>query len=132
MSDDSPNQPRAEDLPEVAIGKRRGFSIVWLIPLVATLIGAWLAYTTLTEMGPTVKIIFTSGEGLEAGKTMIKYKGLEVGKVEKVEFLDLEQIQATAKLDKGTEPYLTENTQFWVVRPRVGFGGISCLETLVS
>ncbi len=132
MSDDSPNQPRAEDLPEIAVEKPRGFSIVWLIPLVAALIGAWLAYTTLTEMGPTVKIIFTSGEGLEAGKTMIKYKGLDVGKVEKLEFLDLEQIQATAKLDKGTEPYLTENTQFWVVRPRVGLGGISGLETLVS
>ena len=132
MSDDSPNQPRAEDLPEIAVEKPRGFSIVWLIPLVAALIGAWLAYTTLTEMGPTVKIIFTSGEGLEAGKTIVKYKGVEVGKVEKVEFLDLEQVQATAKLDKGTEPYLTENTQFWVVRPRVGLGGISGLETLVS
>ncbi len=133
MPDERPDQSVLDELPEVEVASRGGFSIVWMIPLVAALIGAWLAYKTISEMGPTITITFNDGEGLVAGKTKIKYKAVEVGMVDTVEISeDLSQVVVTAKMHKKTEDHLTANTRFWVVRPRVGFTGISGLETLVS
>ncbi len=107
--------------------------MVWLIPIIALLIGAWLAYKTVSEMGPTITISFVDGSGLEAGKTKIKYKSVEIGHVETVEISsDLEGVMVTAKLRKKAEAHLNEGTKFWVVRPRIGTGGISGLDTLVS
>ncbi len=121
------------ELPPVAVEKRQHLSLVWLIPLIAILIGVWLAYKTVNERGPVVTISFKEGSGLEAGKTKIKYRAVEVGQIEKVEIKeDLSGVVVTAALVHGTEPHLTENTKFWVVRPRVGVGGISGLETIVS
>ncbi len=133
MKDEDPNSIDLEELPEVAVQKKRGISIVWLIPLVAALIGGWLIYKTLSEKGPTVTMTFEDGAGLEAGKTKIKYKSIEVGTVKSVHISpDLSHVVVTAEFSKQAEPHLTENTRFWVVRPRVGLGGISGLETLVS
>jgi len=73
-----------DEVPEVEVAARRGVSIVWLIPLVAGAIAIWLGYTTLQQKGPTVTITFANAEGLEAGKTKVKYKDVEVGLVEEV------------------------------------------------
>ncbi|MDG4554217.1 MAG: MlaD family protein [Candidatus Competibacter sp.] len=117
----------------VVVEKRSGFSIVWLIPLVAALIGAWLAYKTLSEQGPVITLAFREGTGLEAGKTKIKYKALEVGVVETVQFgPDLSDVIVTARMNKEVERHLGQDSRFWVVRPRVGLGGVSGLETVVS
>ena len=133
MTDDRTDYSSVEDIPEVKVASRGGFPVVWMIPLIAAGIGAWLAYTTISEMGPTITITFNEGGGLEAGKTKIKYKSVEIGVVEVVEISeDLSQVIVTATMDKATEPHLTSDTRFWVVRPRVGFSGISGLETLVS
>ncbi len=133
MSDDGPNLPGVEELPEIAVEKRGGIPIVWLIPLAAALIGVWLAYKTITEMGPTITITFKDGAGLEAGKTQVKYKAVEIGVVETVDISeDLSHVIVTANLSKGANAHLHENTRFWVVRPRIGFSGISGLETLIS
>ena len=133
MPDQPVDQSPLDELPEVAVATRGGYSIVWIIPLIAALIGGWLAYKTISEMGTTITITFNEGEGLEAGKTKIKYKSVDIGIVETVEISeDLSQVIVTATMRKETEAHLTANTQFWVVRPRVGFSGISGLETLVS
>ena len=133
MAEDRNDNSALEELPEVEVVSRGGFSVIWAIPVIAALIGGWLAYTTISEMGPTITITFNEGEGLEAGKTKIKYKSVEIGTVETVEISEnLSQVIVTATMDKSTEPHLTTNTRFWVVRPRVGFSGISGLETLVS
>ncbi|MFZ1745422.1 MAG: MlaD family protein [Nitrospirales bacterium] len=122
-----------EELPEVTVQKKRGISIVWIIPVVAALIGGWLTYKTISEKGPTVTITFEDGAGLEAGKTKIKYKSIAVGTVKRVDISpDLSNVIVIAEFSKQAEPHLTENSRFWVVRPRVGLGGISGLETLVS
>ena len=94
-----------EDLfPEVEIEKRKGISIIWLIPLVAALIGGWLAVKTITEKGPTITIAFKDGEGLEAGKTKIKYKAVEVGRVESIEISsDLTHVLVTASMNKSAD-----------------------------
>jgi paraquat-inducible protein B len=121
------------DVPEVAVKTRRGFSIVWLVPLVAAAIAGWLAYTTLTEKGPEITISFKTAEGLEAGKTKVKYKDVEVGMVDDVVLSDdLSKVIVSASMQKGTGPHLTKATRFWVVRPRLGAGGVSGLGTLVS
>jgi len=121
------------DVPEVAVKTRSGFSIVWLVPLVAAAIAGWLAYTTLTEKGPEITISFKTAEGLEAGKTKIKYKDVEIGKVDDVVLSDdLSKVIVSASMHKGTGPHLTKATRFWVVRPRLGAGGVSGLGTLVS
>src|SRR5262245_33003883 len=69
----------SDAVPEAEVKTSRGISIVWLVPLVAAAIGIWLAYTTLQERGPTITITFDNAEGLEAGKTKVKYKDVEVG-----------------------------------------------------
>ena len=123
----------ADAVPEAEVRTSRGISIVWLVPLVAAVIGIWLAYTTLQERGPTITITFDDAEGLEAGKTKIKFKDVEVGTVESVRISeDLKHIVVTAEMVKDAEAYLTEGTRFWVVSPRLGAGGVSGLGTLLS
>ena len=133
MKDSESNPGEGEDWAAVTVRKKGGISLVWIIPVVAALIGGWLTYKTLSEMGPTVTITFEDGAGLEAGKTKIKYKSIAVGTVKSVSIsADLSQVLVTAELNKQAEPHLTDKTLFWVVRPMIGLGGISGLETLVS
>ncbi|MDT3776711.1 MlaD family protein [Nitrospira sp. MA-1] len=133
MKDSEPNPGNFEELAEVTVQKKRGISIVWIIPVVAALIGGWLTYKTISEKGPTVTITFEDGAGLEAGKTKIKYKSIEIGTVKSVHISpDLSHVVVTTEFSRRAETHLTENSRFWVVRPRLGLGGISGLETLVS
>jgi paraquat-inducible protein B len=133
MLGDRHSTTELDDVPEVEVAARRGISIVWLIPLVAGAIAIWLGYTTLQQQGPTVTITFANAEGLEAGKTKVKYKDVEVGLVEHVTISDdLSKIVVIASMVKGADRYLNQGTRFWVVRPRIGAGGVSGLGTLVS
>ncbi|MGD2036756.1 MAG: MlaD family protein [Desulfobacterales bacterium] len=133
MSEQNSNEKETPEIPQAVVQTRRQFSIVWLVPLVAILIGGWLAYKGLSEKGPVVTITFESAEGLEAGKTKVRYKDVEIGLVDTIRFnADLSRVLVTAELVKETEPYLTENTRFWVVRPRVTASGVSGLGTLFS
>jgi paraquat-inducible protein B len=130
--------PKAQNPPpdgpaELLVEKSGGFSLVWLIPLVALLIGAWLAYKTFSEEGPTVTIVFKDASGLEAGKTKVKYKDVEVGKVETLRLSDdLQKVVVTAKMEKAVEAHLGGDSKFWVVEPQLGLGGVSGLDTLVA
>ena len=133
MSPENTNETEFQDLPEAAVQTKRQISIVWLIPVIAMLIGSWLAYKGLSEKGPTVTISFESADGLEAGKTKVKYKDVEIGQVETIRFnADLSRVLVTAELVKEAGPYLKENTRFWVVRPRVTASGVSGLGTIFS
>ena len=133
MSAENNNEMEFQDLPEAVVQSKRQISIVWLIPIVAVLIGGWLAFKGLSERGPTVTISFESAEGLEAGKTQVKYKDVKVGQVETIRFnADLSRVLVTAEMVKEAGPYLTENTRFWVVRPRVTASGVSGLGTIFS
>ncbi|MBL0713046.1 MAG: MCE family protein [Desulfosarcina sp.] len=128
--------PRDESSPpaaEAVIQHKRSISIVWIVPLVAVLIGAWLVFKAVTEKGPTITIAFETADGLEAGKTKIKFKDVDVGSVEVIDLAeDLSHVLLTVQMNKGTVPYLTEKTRFWVVRARAGAGQVSGLGTLFS
>ena len=130
---ETPHGPDIPEIPEaVAVPKsRRSLQLVWIIPIVAALVGGWLAVKTLLEKGPEITISFRTAEGLEAGKTKIKFKDVDIGMVKSVTFSkDLSHVIATADLVKEAEPYLVEDTRFWVVRPRISGGTVSGLGTL--
>ena len=132
---DRPHEPDAHDLPEaVAVPKRRFTpQLIWLVPIVAVLVGGWLAVKAVLEHGPTITITFKTAEGLEAGKTKIKYKDVEIGVVKRVTLSpNRKGIVATAELSKQAEEFLREDTRFFVVRPRITAGGVSGLGTLLS
>ena len=126
-------EPDLSDLPQADVKAKKQISIVWVVPIVAVLIGGWLAYKGLSERGPMVTITFESAEGLEAGKTLVKYKDVKIGEVESIRFnADLSLVIVRAELVKEAAPFLTEKSRFWVVRPRVTASGVSGLGTLFS
>lgn len=133
MRDDKP-ESESEEIPEAVVDtKTRRISIIWIVPLAAMLIGGWLVYKTVSEKGPQITIRFESAAGLEAGKTKIKHKDVDLGLVEKIELTeDLRHVIVTANLVKQAERFLSENTRFWVVRARVDVSGVSGLGTLFS
>jgi paraquat-inducible protein B len=133
MVEQNTSESRFKDAPEAVVKMKKQFSIVWLVPLVALLIGGWLAFKAISEKGPTITITFKTAEGLEAGKTKIKYKDVEVGQVESIDLSeDGSHVIVTAQLRKSSERHLTENTRFWVERARVGAGGAAGLGTLFA
>ncbi len=128
-----PRTGRNPEVPSAEVSGIRGISLVWIIPIVAALIGGWLAYKTLSERGPLVTIAFKKAEGVQAGETKVKYKDVVIGEVVSVDLSpDLTDVLVSARLDKGTAPYLTTRTRFWVERPRVTLQGITGLGTLVT
>ena len=108
-------------------------SIVWLIPLVTAIVGVWLIVSTLTDQAPTATIQFKTAEGIEAGKTRIKYKSVDIGLVEEIAFAeDFDNVVLTMSLNQGLEGFLRRNTRFWVVKPQLTVRGVSGLSTLLS
>ncbi|WP_300455495.1 MlaD family protein [Desulfobacula sp.] len=119
--------------PVPVIKNRSWPSVVWLIPLITALIGGWLIVKTISEKGPQIEITFKTAEGIEAGKTKIKYKEIEIGMVESVHFSkDFSHIILKADMEKGSAPFLRRGTHFWVVKPRLSLRGATGLNTLLS
>lgn len=132
---DSPQNPELSDIPEAVAEpkKRHSLQLVWLIPIVAAIIGGTLAVKTYLAKGPTISITFKTGEGLEAGKTKIKYRDVEIGTVSGITIAnDLSHVIVTAEVKKKVTPHLVEGTRFWVVRPRISGGTVSGLGTLMG
>ena len=118
---------------DAAINKKREFPLIWILPICALLVTGWLVYKTMSEKGPVITITFSSAEGLEVDKTKIKYLDVEIGKVTDIGInKDMKTIEVTAEMHKESSSYLTNNSQFWVVRPQVGLSGVSGLGTLMS
>jgi paraquat-inducible protein B len=133
MTTDTSEPAAATALPQARVVKRERWSIVWLIPLTALIIGAWLAYHAISQRGPTITIEFATASGLQAGKTKVKFKEVTIGQVTDIALSeDLETVLVTAELTQGAARYLTRETQFWVARPRVTASQVSGLETLLS
>ncbi|PCE32221.1 PqiB family protein [Burkholderia ubonensis] len=127
--------PDMPDIPEAVATTRSRWrmQLVWLVPIVAVLIGGWLAVKAVIEQGPTITITFRTGEGLEAGKTKIKFKDVDIGVVRSVVLsTDHKRVVATADISKDATTLLVDNTRFWVVRPRIAGGTVSGLGTLLS
>ena len=111
----------------------RSISAIWIIPLLALVLGVYMVVHNWMTKGPDIEIAFKTASGLEQGKTKIKYRNVTMGVIEKVSLnKDFDGVIATATLDRQALPLLREDTQFWVVTARVGLGNISGLDTLLS
>ncbi len=119
--------------PRIVRNRRPRLSLVWLVPLAALAIGASLIVRNYLETGPRIEIEFRTAEGLEPGKTEVRYKEVVVGRVQKVQLRENRQrVVATVQLERSAATLAVEDTSFWVVRPRIGAGGVSGLGTLLS
>ncbi|OUL98737.1 PqiB family protein [Variovorax sp. JS1663] len=122
-------------LADPRVVRRRNWlpSLIWLIPIVAALVGIALVARILVERGPEVVLTFKSAEGLEAGKTAVKYKDVQIGTVQTIRLAnDRSHVRVLVQLKKEAKSFTAQDTRFWVVRPRLDTSGISGLGTLLS
>ncbi|MHA6193084.1 PqiB family protein [Pseudomonas wadenswilerensis] len=125
----------SDDLPTARTRPASNWSAIWILPLIALVIGGWLGWQAYRESGVNIEVRFQSGEGIVANKTEVVYKGMPVGKVKSL-VLDAEGsntgVIATVEMNAAAEPHLRKGTRFWLVKPSVTLAGITGLETLVS
>jgi paraquat-inducible protein B len=121
-----------DDLPRARSSQRRDEdSVVWIIPILAAVVAIGIAIQRV--MSPTITIILKDAQGLEAGKTFVKYKDVNIGQVTSVKLSpDHSKVEVTAKIDKSAGGLMVEDAKFWVVEPRVTLSGVSGLSTLLS
>jgi paraquat-inducible protein B len=146
MADNVPHDPpdgAPHDMPVKGAGdvphavlvrrKRTHVSVVWIIPVLAAVIAFGIAIQRILAEGPTVTIVFSAGQGVEAGKTLLKYKDVKIGQVSSMEFLDhYSKVLVTARVTRSAAGLMVDGTRFWVVSPHIGLTGISGLSTLLS
>lgn len=131
MVENNSSSPAGE-AGEVVVKKSK-ISMVWIVPIVVLVLGATIVYKTIRDAGIPITLTFVSADGLEAGKTKIRYKDVDIGLVDSVRISDdATHVILGATLEKHAEKYLAETTRFWVVRPRVTLQGITGLGTLLS
>jgi len=127
MSEAPPTSP-----PRAALRRRR-FSAVWAIPIIAAIIAGYLGYRTLIEQGPVLTLSFETAEGLAAGQTQVKYKAVALGTVDSIDLSsDNSHVIVKVRMNNVGRRFLTSHARFWVVRPRFTPGDLSGLDTLVS
>lgn len=108
-------------------------STVWLIPLLAAIIGAWLLVQNARTKGPEITLLLDNAEGIEVNTTAVRILNVDVGRVTKIRLRDDQKgVEITARLNKDVEDLMREDTQFWIVKPRIDQNGITGLGTLVS
>ena len=131
-----PSPPAADGelpRPRIVEARRWHVSLVWLVPVVAIAIAASLLVRTVFLTGPRIEIEFASADGVEAGKTDVRYKEVVIGKVTAVSLRDdRKRVVVGVQLDRSAAGFAVEDTAFWVVRPRIGAAGVSGLGTLLS
>ncbi len=126
---DTPQQP---GMPQIKRGRVR-ISLVWLVPIAAALVGLSMVVHSWMSAGPQITVSFATAEGLEANKTQVKYKNVVIGRVTEIALSeDRTRVIATIELESAAQPFTREDTQYWVVRPRIGAGGVSGVDTLLS
>ncbi|WP_027803618.1 PqiB family protein [Paraburkholderia dilworthii] len=127
------NEPLAEPRDPVVTRSRWRLSLIWLVPLVAALIGVSMVIHAWLSAGPEITILFKTAAGLEAGKTTVKYKDVTVGTVSTVALSDDgSHVVASVSLDRSARSLARADSRFWVVRPRLGMTGVSGMDTLLS
>ncbi|RIX85359.1 intermembrane transport protein PqiB [Acidovorax cavernicola] len=132
---DRPAASAPPALPKPRVARRREWlpSLIWLIPIVAALVGVMLVAKILMERGPEIVLTFKTAEGLEAGKTAVKYKDVQIGLVQSLRLArDRSHVRVLVQLNKDAEGFTSADSRFWVVRPRLDTSGISGLGTLLS
>jgi paraquat-inducible protein B len=119
--------------PAPKVSRAPAFPLIWVVPLLAIAIGGWMGFRELHNRGPEITIDFADGSGVEAGRTVLEYKGVSAGTVESVKLKPgLEGVIIRLRLNRSAAPLASTGAQFWIVHPEIGFSGVRGLETLVS
>jgi paraquat-inducible protein B len=129
------NEPNLDDLPQATVvrKKRMRISIVWIIPILAAVVAIGIAIQRVLSEGPSITIVFKAAQGVEAGKTFIKYKDVNIGQVTAVQLSDdYAKVLVKAKIAKHAAGLMVKDSKFWVVEPRISLSGVSGLSTLLS
>lgn len=115
------------------ITERRGISKIWVVPLMALVLGIWMVYTYLDDKGTIITIVMPNAEGISPGKTQIKTRSVPIGLINEVHLTkDRREVEVTAEIEKRYDDLLTKDAQIWAVQPRIDQSGISGLGTLLS
>ena len=118
---------------QAVVKRKKGLSFIWILPIIAALIGAWLIYKGIVEAPIKVVINFESAAGISADKTKVLYKGIELGVVSAVALSpDQNTVDVTVEFDQEDKKLLLNTTQFWLVKPRLSLQGISGLGTVLG
>ena len=126
-------EPRAREEAPAVIKPPRKFSVVWVVPLIAAVVAAYLVYERAQQGGPRITIRFKDGSGLRAGQSLVKYRGVTVGEVRSISLSsDLQTVAVEARLDRSAAALAKKGTVFWIVRPEVGIASITGLGTIIS
>jgi paraquat-inducible protein B len=119
--------------PEAKVKAVKPVSKIWIIPIVTLFIALWMVYYQWSNQGPLITIEFSTATGLEAGKTKIKTLDVDIGVVKKIELTkDLSGVIVTARMNVNVTSLLHQDSQFWIVSPRVSLSGVSGLGTILS
>jgi paraquat-inducible protein B len=127
--------PGPDQLPQAVVvpPKRTRISIIWIIPILAAVVAIGIAVQRILSEGPSIIIVFTAAEGIEAGKTFIKYKDVNIGQVKAIRLTnDYRKVEVTAKIEKHAAALMVKDAKFWIVRPQISLSGVSGLSTLLS
>jgi paraquat-inducible protein B len=122
-----------EELPKARIRRRRIFRLVWVIPALALAVAVWLVWQHMRAIGPEIAIRFDDASGLRVGQTPINYRGVQIGEVIGIDLAeDRKQAVVRVRLHKSAAPIASEGARFWIVRPQVGWGSVTGLNTVLS
>ncbi|HEV3008824.1 MAG TPA: MlaD family protein [Burkholderiales bacterium] len=122
-----------EELPKARIRRRRLFRLVWVVPVIALAVAAYLVWQHMRSIGPEIAIRFGDASGLRVGQTPINYRGVQIGEVTRIELSDdHKQALVKARLHRSARAIATEGAVFWIVRPQIGLNQITGLSTVLS
>jgi paraquat-inducible protein B len=122
-----------EELPRTRLRRRRLFNLAWIIPIVAAAVAGWLIWQRMQEHGPEITIRFSDGGGLRVGMTPVKYRGVVVGEVSGVRLSqDQRHVLVRVRMQRSAAGIAREGAVFWIVRPQVGFGNVTGLNTVLT
>ena len=122
-----------EELPKARVRRRRFFRLIWMVPVMALAVAAYLVLHRMQEYGPEITVSFSDGGGLRVGQTPLRYRGVQIGEVSGVALSkDEKRALVRLRLTRFGAGIAREGSQFWIVKPRVGFGQVSGLTTVLS
>jgi paraquat-inducible protein B len=122
-----------DELPRARVRRGRLFRFAWIVPIVAAAVAGWLLYERMRTYGPEIRIRFEQGAGLRVGQTPVKYRGVPIGEVTGVELsADHKHVVVSARLRRTATSVANEGSIFWIVRPQVGLGSVTGLNTVLS
>ncbi|WNC66777.1 MlaD family protein [Thalassotalea nanhaiensis] len=117
---------------QAVISNKSPISSIWLLPVLAALIGLWLLFKSFSDAGVDIIVKTDSADGIVAGKTEVRYKGFPVGLVKALDLEDLNTVLVSIEVNNSVKKYLSENTLFWLVKPKISLSGVSGLDTVIT